>query len=217
MAVIVITAGPTREYLDDVRFLSNASSGRMGCALASAAAARGHQVELILGPCEAKPPRAVAVHAVVSGLEMRAAAADAFARADVLIAAAAVSDWRPTQRSAGKPPRHAGDFTLALTPNPDIVAELAASKGRRIVVGFALQASALGMAAAVAAARDKLARKHLDLVVVNLHDALGSSDSEVVLCYADGRQVPLRRQEKSKTAAKIIAAATELWTRATTP
>ncbi len=128
MVAILITAGPTREHLDDVRFLSNGSSGRMGCALAGAAIAAGHPVELVLGPCEARPPAAATVHPVVSGLEMLAAAQAGFARADVVIAAAAVSDWRPASRAVGKPPRAPGGFCLELVPNPDIVATLAAAR-----------------------------------------------------------------------------------------
>jgi phosphopantothenoylcysteine decarboxylase/phosphopantothenate--cysteine ligase len=216
MVAILITAGPTREHLDDVRFLSNGSSGRMGCALAGAAIAAGHPVELVLGPCEARPPAAATVHPVVSGLEMLAAAQAGFARADVVIAAAAVSDWRPASRAVGKPPRAPGGFCLELVPNPDIVATLAAARRapgarHRTSVGFALESTAAGLPAALARGRQKLVAKDLDLVVVNLHDALGSDDSEVVLGYADGRDEALPRQDKARTAARIVAAAVALW------
>lgn len=211
MASVLITAGPTREHLDDVRFLSNGSSGRMGCALAAAAAAAGHEVTLVLGPVAIEPPSGVTVVSVVSALEMQAAAEQAFGAAEVVIAAAAVSDWRPAERTAGKPPRAPGHVTLELVPNPDIVAGLAARKGRRVVVGFGLESMAAGMAAAIARGRRKLVAKGLDLVVVNLHDALGSDDSEVVLCYADGRDEALPRQDKAATAGRIVAASVELW------
>lgn len=210
MVGILITAGPTREYLDDVRYLSNGSSGRMGCALAAAALASGHAVTLVLGPAEVSAPAGVELVNVVSAQQMQAAATQAFARADVAIAAAAVADWRPAQRNAGKPARSGDTMQLPLVCNPDIVAGLAASKGARIVVGFALESTAAGLPAAIARGRDKLERKRLDLVVVNLHDAIGSDQSEVVLCYADGRDEALPRQDKAATAARIVAAAVEL-------
>lgn len=213
MVSILITAGPTREHLDDVRFLSNASSGRMGCALAAAARDAGHQVTLVLGPVELEPPSGVTVVSVVSALEMQAAAERAFAGADVLIAAAAVADWRPAARAAGKPAKAAGRLVLELVPNPDIVAGLAAVRGARTVVGFALESTAAGMPAALARGRRKLVDKQLDLVVVNLHDAIGSAESEVVLCHADGRDEALPRQDKAATAARILAAAVAHWTR----
>jgi phosphopantothenoylcysteine decarboxylase/phosphopantothenate--cysteine ligase len=211
MVSILITAGPTREYLDDVRFLSNGSSGRMGCALATAARAAGHRVVLVLGPVEVGPPRDVDVVAVVSALEMQAAAEHAFATSDVAIAAAAVCDWRPASRATGKPPRGAAAMQLALVPNPDIVAGLAAQKQRRVVVGFALESAAAGMAAAIARGRAKLVGKQLDLVVVNLHDTIGSEQADVVLCHADGRDEALPRAAKDAVAAHVVAAAVQLW------
>jgi len=213
MVSIMITAGPTREYLDDVRYLSNGSSGRMGCALAAAAAAAGHRVTLVLGPVEVEPPPAVVVRPVVSALAMQEAAVAAFATADIAIAAAAVADWRPAVRQPGKPARSPGRFQLDLVPNPDIVAGLAATKGQRIVAGFALESAAAGLGRAIVRGREKLIHKQLDLVVVNLHDAIGSEQSDVVLCFADGRDEHLGPQDKRATAARIVAAAVELWTR----
>jgi phosphopantothenoylcysteine decarboxylase/phosphopantothenate--cysteine ligase len=210
MVSILITAGPTREYLDDVRYLSNGSSGRMGHALAEAAQAAGHRVTLVLGPVEIAPPAGVTVRPVVSALEMQAAATVAFASSDVLIAAAAVADWRPAQRATGKPPRDATSKTLELVPNPDIVAGLAAAKGSRVVVGFALESAAAGFEPAIRRGRDKLRSKHLDCIVVNLHDTIGSVDTELVLCHADGRDEVLPRQDKKAAAARIIAAAVQL-------
>ncbi|MCC7064420.1 MAG: hypothetical protein IT456_16530 [Planctomycetes bacterium] len=211
MVSIMITAGPTREYLDDVRFLSNGSSGRMGCALAEAARTAGHAVCLVLGPVDLAPPSGVTVFSVTSALEMQAAAEAAFQAADILIAAAAVADYRPLHRVAGKPAKQGERVTLELVPNPDIVAGLAAKRGRRVVVGFALESVSAGMAAAIARGRDKLRRKQLDLVVVNLHDAIGGVSSDVVLCYADGRDEALGLADKNLTAAHIVHAAVELW------
>lgn len=215
MASIVITAGPTREYLDDVRYLSNGSSGRMGCALAAAALAAGHAPTLVLGPVAIEPPAGATVVPVVSALEMQQAAVAAFEHAEVAIAAAAVSDYRPVDRKAGKPPRAAERIQIDLVRNPDIVAGLGSSKARgvtapRVVVGFALESTRAGLQAAIARGREKLRHKHLDLVVVNLHDAIDATGSEVVLCFADGRDERLPRQDKSVTARRIVDAAVAL-------
>lgn len=212
MVSIVITAGPTREHLDDVRFLSNGSSGRMGCALAQAALDAGHSVTLVLGPVEVAPPAGADVVPVVSALEMQAAAERAFAGADVAIAAAAVADWRPARRAEGKPPHGTAPTSLDLVPNPDVVAGLAARKGHRVVFGFALESAAAGMPAALERGRAKLARKQLDGVVVDLTTAIGRDAAEFVLCLADGREEPLPR-DKTAAAARIVAAAVDLWQR----
>ena len=210
MVSILITAGPTREYLDDVRFLSNGSSGRMGCALAEAALAARHEVTLVLGPVEVQPPAGARVQAVVSALQMQAAAEEAFRRADVAIAAAAVADWRPAARAEGKPPHGTSSATLQLVPNPDVVAGLAAHKGRRVVIGFGLESAAAGLPAAIRRGRDKLVKKGLDAVVVNLHDAIGRDAAAFVLCHADGRDESLPA-EKRAAAARIVEAAVDLW------
>lgn len=211
MVSILITAGPTREHLDDVRFLSNGSSGRMGFALAEAARRAGHTPVLVLGPVELVPPVGVRVVPVISALEMQGAAEAEFARSDVCIAAAAVADWRPAERSLGKPAKSGAKAVLELVPNPDIVAGLAAKKGARVVVGFALESTRAGMPAAIARGRRKLLDKQLDLVVVNLHDAIGGALTNCVLCHADGRDEGLEQQDKSAVAARIVAAAVQLW------
>lgn len=211
MVSILITAGPTREYLDDVRFLSNGSSGRMGCALAAAGCAAGHDVTLVLGPVEVPPPDGPRIVPVTSALQMQAAAEHAFDGADVAIAAAAVADWRPATRLPGKPARGAETATLALVPNPDIVAGLAARKGQRVVFGFALESASAGLPAAIARGREKLVRKNLDGVVVNLHDTIGRDDGEFVLCTRDGPDEVLPRASKTAVAARIVAAAVDRW------
>jgi phosphopantothenoylcysteine decarboxylase/phosphopantothenate--cysteine ligase len=217
MVSILITAGPTREYLDDVRFLSNGSSGRMGFALAEAARNAGYAVTLVLGPVEISAPSGVVVVPVVSAIEMQQAAARAFAACDIAIAAAAVSDWRPAQRVPGKPARGPEEHTLRLVPNPDIVAGLAAHKGTRVVVGFALEAASAGMPAAIARGRQKLIKKSLDAVVVNLHDTIGSASAQFVVCHRDGRDDVLPRMDKEAAAARIVAVAEQLWRARATP
>ncbi|CAE7214121.1 undec1A, partial [Symbiodinium sp. KB8] len=140
---------------------------------------------------------------------MQRAAVAAFEHAEVAIAAAAVSDYRPVDRKAGKPPRAAERIQIDLVRNPDIVAGLGSSKASgaaapRVVVGFALESTRAGLQAAIARGREKLRHKHLDFVVVNLHDAIDATGSEVVLCFADGRDERLPRQDKSVTARRIV-------------
>jgi phosphopantothenoylcysteine decarboxylase/phosphopantothenate--cysteine ligase len=182
----------------------------MGCALATAALAAGHGVTLVLGPVEIEPPAAVRLCSVVSALEMQAAAESAFATADVVVAAAAVADWRPATRAAGKPARPPGAVTLELVPNPDIVAALAAKKAARVVFGFGLESAAAGMPAAIARGRRKLGQKHLDGIVVNLASAIGGDAGEFVLCLADGGDETLP-DDKHGAAVRIVARAVDLW------
>ena len=215
MVAILITAGPTREYLDDVRYLSNGSSGRMGFALAEAALAAGHEAYLVLGPVESAPPSGAHVRPVTSAVEMQAAAEECFASCQIAIAAAAVADWRPAERTVGKPPR-GGRSSIELVPNPDIVKGLAEAKGERVVVGFALEGREASMDDAVARGRDKLRRKGLDLVVCNRAAAIGSEDIEAALVYAappggGAERVDLPRQSKASLAGAVVAAATGLW------
>lgn len=209
MVAILITAGPTREYLDDVRFLSNGSSGRMGFALAEAAIGDGHEAYLVLGPVELAPPPGARVRPVTSALEMQAAADEWFERCQIAIAAAAVADWRPAHRQPGKP-RHGATAQLDLVPNPDIVAGLGARKGARVVVGFALESASASWSQTVERGREKLLGKQLDLVVCNRADTIGSEGGTAVLLFADGRKVELGRQDKSETARAIVRAAVDL-------
>ena len=215
MATVLITAGPTREHLDDVRFLSNASTGRMGYAIAGAAHAAGHRVILVSGPSPLAPPQGVETHGVVSALEMAAAVDRHLGAADVVFGVAAVADTRPAVRHAGKPAKSEGPCTLTLIPNPDIIAAAAARPGRRAVVGFALEASEGGLDDALQRGRDKLRRKQLDAIAVNLPAALGADESEVVLLFADGREERLPRQSKHKTAVRLVEVGLELWSHKT--
>jgi phosphopantothenoylcysteine decarboxylase/phosphopantothenate--cysteine ligase len=160
---LLITAGPTREPLDPVRFLSNRSSGKMGYALAEVAAARGHEVILVAGPVALTPPKAVQVVRVVTAADMLAAVRLHLKNCDALIMAAAVADWRPV-RVAKRKMKKAGTqrLTLELKPTPDILKTIAPLKGKRIFVGFAAETHNLR-----AEARRKLREKHLDLIVAN--------------------------------------------------
>src|SRR5579872_3621384 len=136
---ILITAGPTREYLDDVRFLSNASSGKMGYALVEAAVAAGHDVVLVSGPVALVPPTGIEFHAVETTREMFDACSKLFPQCDGVIGAAAVCDYRPRERVPGKLAKTGQPLVVEFVENPDILAELGRRKQHRWVVGFALE------------------------------------------------------------------------------
>jgi phosphopantothenoylcysteine decarboxylase/phosphopantothenate--cysteine ligase len=159
---VLVTAGPTREYLDPVRFLSNRSSGRMGFAIARAAARRGARVVLVSGPTALDDPRGIEVVRVESAAEMASAVDAHVVGASVVIAAAAVADYRPKRRSSDKPAKVQGATTLELESTRDIVASIERARRDRIVVGFAAETGD-----PVERARGKLARKRLDLIVAN--------------------------------------------------
>jgi phosphopantothenoylcysteine decarboxylase/phosphopantothenate--cysteine ligase len=160
---VVVTAGPTREPLDAVRYLSNRSSGRMGYAVARAAREAGAEVVLVSGPVALDPPAGVRVVRVETALEMREAALAEARRADVFVAVAAVADYRPERVPDGKPAKDPKGLRLTLLPNPDIVAEVGRLEPRPFVVGFAAETEALE-----AHCRAKLERKGLDMIAGNL-------------------------------------------------
>lgn len=203
---VTITAGPTREKLDPVRFISNFSSGKMGYALAEEAARRGARVILVSGPValEARNPL-IEVRRVESAEEMLAEARKAFAGSDIAIMCAAVADYRPAAVSPSKLKR--GDspaMTLELVRNPDIAATLGSEKRPgQILVGFALETDD-----AIAHGADKLRRKNLDMIVVNsLADkgaGFGTDTNLVTIITADGRRTAGTLKPKSAVAADII-------------
>ncbi len=199
---IVVTAGPSREPLDPVRFFSNRSSGKMGYALARAAARRGAQVTLVSGPTALAAPEGVRTVPVVTAEEMREAVLAEFDSATAVFMAAAVADYRPRSVSAGKMKRNGGAIRLELVPNPDIVAELGARKRRQIVVGFAAETESL-----VENARAKLHRKNLDLLVANDVTQEGSGfdvdTNAVTLLDRDGTVTPLPVMSKDAVADRI--------------
>jgi len=200
---IVVTAGPTREPLDPVRYLSNRSSGRMGYALARAAALAGAEVTLISGPSALPGPAGVKLVKVETAAQMLAAVKKAFPKADALIMAAAVADFRPAKTSKDKLPKDDVDKAIALTKNPDIIATIAKAKGRKLVVGFAAET---GDADAKALA--KMKRKKLDAIVANDVSQPGigfdSDDNEVRILFADGRSEALPRMRKDDLAFAIL-------------
>jgi phosphopantothenoylcysteine decarboxylase/phosphopantothenate--cysteine ligase len=179
---VLITAGPTREYLDDVRYLSNASTGRMGLALARAAAEAGHDVTVVHGPIAGPLPPLARVVPVTSAREMFDAVAAEFPACDALIACAAVSDYRPAERARGKIKRERSEeLTVRLVRNPDSVREMAARRrAGQVVIGFALES-----ADAEANALAKLSGKQLDAIVLNAATAIGAEATEITLFRAD--------------------------------
>lgn len=159
---ILITAGPTREFIDPIRFISNRSTGKMGFAIADAARQRGHGVTLIAGPVTLPTPAGVTRIDVVSARDMLAAVTEHLPRHDVLIMSAAVADWRPAQTATVKLKKEAMSATLQLEPNPDILKTIAPLKGSRLFVGFAAETGDPR-----AEAQRKLQAKGLDLIVAN--------------------------------------------------
>jgi len=182
MARIVITSGPTRQYLDPVRYLTNASSGRMGAALAQAALDLGHEVIVISGPVSIRYPSAAQVVDVVTTQEMLDATKLAFENADGLVGAAAPCDYMPKQVETHKLSKTGDVLHLALIETPDIVATLGTAKRRdQWVVGFALETEDIRFRAIV-----KMSRKCCDMIVSNSASAMNSEDNSVEVILRDG-------------------------------
>ena len=197
---IMITAGPTREYLDDVRYLSNASSGRMGYALAEACRQAGHEVVLVSGPVDLAPPAGCDFVAVQITEEMRTACLQNFPRCDGVIAAAAVCDYTPRHRTAGKIGKTGAPLVVELVETPDILEELGRLKGGRWSVGFALESEN-----AHARAARKLRDKHCDAIVLNGPAAIGARDNQVELIDRSGLVVARWQADKVEIARRLVA------------
>ncbi|MGQ0635785.1 MAG: phosphopantothenoylcysteine decarboxylase domain-containing protein [Planctomycetaceae bacterium] len=197
---LLLTAGPTREYLDDVRFLSNASSGRMGYALALAARRRGHEVVLVSGPVALPAPAGCEFHQIETSAEMLAACLRVFPACDGVIGAAAVCDYRPRERAAGKLKKTGGPRMLELVETTDILAELGRNKEKRFVVGFALESHN-----ARANALRKLKAKHCDAIVLNAPAAIGAESSSAELIDRNGQTVATWSAGKAAIADALIA------------
>ena len=199
---VVVTAGPTREYVDPVRFLSNESSGKMGFAIAEAAVQAGHRVTLVAGPVHLDTPDGVRRVDVVSARDMLAAVRAAFSKADALIMAAAVADWRPARRLAGKwreKDKGANTTELRLVKNPDILRTVARRKGERIVIGFALETGE-----GLKRARAKMQRKNANFVVLNGPATLNAERAQVTILDAWGGLERIEAASKATVARKIV-------------
>ncbi len=202
---LLITAGPTREFIDDVRYISNASTGLMGCALAHAAADAGHCVTFICGPITCEPPECDTLIPVTSADEMLRAVREHVPRADAVVMAAAVADYAPAERSPGKIKKADGELALRLMCTTDILAELGRDKGGRVLVGFALEAEN-----ARENALRKLSEKNLDLIVVNGPAAMGARRTTVELLFASGETEIIADAPKLEIASRIVQAVESL-------
>lgn len=197
---VLITAGPTREPIDPVRFISNASSGRQGVALAECALKRGWQVDFVHGPLEVEVPRGIDAHAVTTTAEMLEACRRRHPDCDALIGAAAVSDFRPQAIADRKQKRGFETWLLQLTPTTDILAKLGELKGDRVHVGFALESEDLELNA-----NRKLERKNLDWIVANEPAAIGAQEARYLLLGKNGFRKDLGSLTKEALAERIVA------------
>ncbi|MDH4197859.1 MAG: bifunctional phosphopantothenoylcysteine decarboxylase/phosphopantothenate--cysteine ligase CoaBC [Candidatus Aminicenantes bacterium] len=200
---LVVTAGPTREFLDAVRFISNPSSGKMGFELAREAAGRGAEVVLVTGPTTLLPPPGVRVEAVVTAAGMREAVLRHFGAADAVLMAAAVSDFHFGRSFAGKVKK--GDLAgpVELVATPDILAELGITRTRQVLVGFAAETAETEARAAA-----KLKAKKVDLIVANSVAepgvGFGADENEVTFLWPDGRRRATSRLPKREIAAAVL-------------
>ena len=201
---VLVTAGPTREELDPVRYLSNPSTGKMGYAVAAAARDLGARVVMVSGPTQLADPEGVDVIRVTTADQMRDAVMKRLPKADIVVKTAAVSDFRPAERAPLKVKKGAAARSVKLVPTPDILAEITAHKGRRFVVGFAAETDQIE-----SHARSKLRAKKLDLIVANSvaegnGGAFGADDNEVMILDAAGTVDRWPRMSKADVAARLM-------------
>ena len=200
---VLITAGPTCEDLDPVRYLTNRSSGKMGYAVAEAAAHRGAKVVLVSGPTHLETPAGVERIDTRSAKQMHQAVLDRIAGASIAIFAAAVADYQPVELHSEKIKKDGAPLTISLEPTPDILADVAKNKDGRIIVGFAAETARVAENA-----RKKLLAKNADLIVANDVTAEGAGfdlDTNIVTLFSrDGRDLALPKMSKSEVAQRIL-------------
>jgi phosphopantothenoylcysteine decarboxylase/phosphopantothenate--cysteine ligase len=200
---VLVTAGPTWEAIDPVRFISNPSSGKMGFAVARAAEHRGARVTLISGPTTLAEPLNVALQPVRSAREMAERVMALMAEADVIVKTAAVSDYRPVETAPQKIKKQKETMSLTLTRNPDILKALGERKGERILVGFAAETERLEANAA-----QKLREKNLDIIAGNLigvpHSGFQTDTNQVTLFFRDGAKEALPAMTKEAVAHTLL-------------
>jgi phosphopantothenoylcysteine decarboxylase/phosphopantothenate--cysteine ligase len=208
---VIVTAGPTREPIDSVRFITNASSGRMGYACAAAAFEAGHQVTLITGPTCLPPPQDCQVVPIVTVEQLRSALEERFDQCDALVMTAAVGDFSVKERREGKIPRAGGPIQITLVPTIDVLATVAARRRKvnpgvrpQVIVGFAVETTA-----DVEKARREMQAKSCDYMVLNTPAAMGVADSEACILAregltCDGIALPWARRGKDELARKIV-------------
>ncbi len=199
MAHILLTSGPTRQYLDPVRYLTNASSGRMGAALATAALAQGHTVSIVSGPVEVDYPTECTVIPVVTTEEMLAACQEVFPKCDGCIGVAAPCDYRTEKVSTEKIAKNGEPLFLKLIETPDVVATLGRRKEQRWIVGFALETNDQRLRALA-----KLEQKCCDLMVINGPEAMHAADNRVSVIDAAGNLLAEFSGPKPRVAAEVF-------------
>ena len=201
--VLLITAGPTREPIDSVRYLSNGASGTMGIEVATAAMERGWEVHLALGPVDVAAPDGVILHRFTTARDLDQIAEELWPQVDAFVATAAVCDYRPAQRIAGKRKKTEGDWNLRLVRNPDVLAARSLQKeddqGSKVLVGFALESDR-----GEQEARRKAVNKRLDLVLCNAPDNLGVTAGDYVWIEPGEPAVELPDVAKRDLAIKIV-------------
>jgi phosphopantothenoylcysteine decarboxylase/phosphopantothenate--cysteine ligase len=199
---VLVTAGPTREAIDAVRFLSNPSTGKMGFAVAEAAVRRGAEVTLVSGPSSIPDPEGVEVVRVTTAAEMRDAVLRAFPSSNVIVKTAAVSDFAPAEAAGEKVRKEQASRSIRLVPTPDILKEIAPGKGDRLLVGFAAETGDL-----LCNAQRKLMEKGLDLIVANDVSGgavFGEDHSEVLILDRAGREEHVGPASKSDIAERLL-------------
>ena len=201
----LVTAGPTREFLDPIRYISNRSSGKMGYAIAVAARAISSQVTLVSGPTALKPPQGVEFLSVTTAQEMAEAVWSRFDRVDICIMAAAVCDFRPRKLATSKIKKGAFGGILELEATPDILAELGRRKKSQVLIGFAAETDDIENHA-----REKLARKKLDFITANDSSAFDAETSRVIFIGREGKIERLSEMPKVEIAKLIVEHAVRL-------
>ncbi len=208
MSRILITSGPTRQYLDPVRYLTNASSGRMGAALAAAAIERGHEVVIVSGPVDVEYPANATVINVVSTEEMLAACQRVFDQCDGVIGVAAPCDYRPVKIADNKIAKTGQPLALNLVETDDVIATLGQRKGHRWMVGFALETEDPRLRALA-----KLEKKSCDLMVLNSPEAMHSLENNVEIINRSGEVVATFSGKKEDVAHDIMRLIDEMLVR----
>jgi phosphopantothenoylcysteine decarboxylase/phosphopantothenate--cysteine ligase len=201
----LVTAGPTREFLDPIRYISNRSSGKMGYAIAVAARAISSQVMLVSGPTALKPPQGVEFLSVTTAQEMAEAVWSRFDRLDICIMAAAVGDFRPKKMATSKIKKGSFGGVVELEATSDILAELGRRKKSQVLIGFAAETDDMENQA-----REKLARKKLDFIVANDSSAFEAETSRVTFIGREGKIERLPEMSKVEIAKLIVERAVRL-------
>lgn len=206
---ILVTAGPTREFIDPVRFITNLSTGNMGYAIANVARKRNHKVTLISGPVNLNPPKYIRIIDVISAEDMSIQTRKHFKKADCLIMSAAVCDFRPNKAKAGKI-KKANIGTLPLVQNPDILLWAGRNKAKRLIVGFCMETEHL-----IKRARQKLREKNADIIVANKIDKhnmpFGNNPTRVFILEKDGGIQKIGPEKKEEIAKALLDKIESVW------